>query len=279
VIPSGPRRTETADAAISHNTRVHDPIFLGDLETPAARNALRLGATVAADEAAIAPEDRHRVRLEVVDGRLQARLPGWPRSAGFRVELDARTVAQARRSPVVRAAGDPSGVLLDATAGFGSDALRLVAAGWRVIACERNPWIRWLLEEGLAAARGRPSVRNDLAEVAQRVRLVEIPDAREVMAAIAGGAIEPVDVVLLDPMYPAERRGKAALPPKSAQLLRALAGEDPQAAELVGPARRIARRRVIVKRPAWANPLAEDVAHSIATKLLRIDAYLPIRHP
>jgi len=264
---------------MSHNTRVHDVIFLGDLETAAARSAIRLGGTVAADEAAIAPEDRHRVRLEVVDGRLQARLPAWPRSAGFRVELDAPTVAEARRSPVVRAAGDPPGVLLDATAGFGSDALRLAAAGWRVIACERNPWIRWLLEEGLAAAQRRAGDRDDLAEAAQRVRLVEIPEACEVMAAIAEGAIELVDVVLLDPMYPAERRGKAALPPKSAQLLRALAGEDPHAAELVEPARRIVRRRVIVKRPAWASPLAEDVVHSIATKLLRIDAYLPIRHP
>ncbi|MDA0975234.1 MAG: class I SAM-dependent methyltransferase [Planctomycetota bacterium] len=264
---------------MSHNTPVHDVIFLGDPETSAARDAVGFGATVAVDESAIAPEDRHRVRLEVVAGRLQARLPGWPRSAGFMVELDCPTVAEARRSPVVRGAGTPPGVLLDATAGFGTDAVRLAAAGWRVIACERNPWIRWLLDEGLAAAREGAGDRDDLAEVAQRVRLVEIPEAREIMAAIAAGAIEPVDVVLLDPMYPAERRGKAALPPKSAQMLRALAGEDPQAAELVEPARRIARRRVIVKRPAWASPLAEDVAHSIATKLLRIDAYLPIRHP
>lgn len=257
--------------SIPHNGVVPDAIFLGDPETSAARAAIGFGAAVAVDEAAIAPADRDRVRLEVVDGRLQARLPDWPRSAAFRVAFDRPSTAS-RRSPLVRAAGETPGVLLDATAGFGSDAMRFAAAGWRVVACERNPWIRWLLEEGLAEAGRRP----DLAEAAGRLRLSEIAESRDLMAAIEAGEAPPVDVVLLDPMYPAEARGKRALPPKAAQLLRALVGEDPHAVELLAPARRIARRRVIVKRPAWARPLAADVSHSVGSKLLRIDAYLPI---
>ncbi len=118
--------------------------------------------------------------------------------------------------------------------------------------------------------------------------LLDRADAAEVLEALGRGGSPisatfdawlgaPIDVVLLDPMFPAEARGKRALPPKPAQLLRAMAGEDPEAATLLDLARRVCTRRVVVKRPPWAEPLRPGIESTRESKLLRIDSYRPER--
>lgn len=246
--------------------------FLGNEGSPVGRRAVALGA-VPTDRAEPdgARSDDARVILEEIDGHVAARLPGWRSAARFTCRLDLSTATRATRSPLLRAAGTAGGVLLDATAGFGVDAMTFAAAGWRVIACEREPIVAWLLEEGIEAAIADPS----LAEVARRVEVRAIDARVELERWRSGrGESEPPEVVFLDPMFPASERGKSALPPKAAQLLRALCGEDPDAGGLVELARAVARRRVVVKRPAWASPFGEP-AFSLPTKLLRLDVYLP----
>lgn len=259
-----------------HNASVTAPLFVGDPTSSAASRGAALGARVVRSD----PEAAERgVRFEMIDGRLHARLGEWPRAAAFRVEFEAARLTGTSRSPIVRAAGGPKGTVLDATAGFGGDAMTFAAAGWTVIAIERNPWIHWLLEEGLAAAGGDPRLRDAAARVSLRHA-----DASPVLEAMARGdrteaglGDAPIDVVLLDPMFPIGTRSKTALPPKSAQLLRALAGEDHDASPLLELARRACTRRVIVKRPPWAEPLQGEPEFTIETKLLRVDAYRPQR--
>ncbi len=250
--------------------------FVGDRASAAAGRARALGATIVGSDAE-AEGLAAPVRLELLGERLHARLAEWPRSAAFRVDFDPARLAEATRSPLVRAAGTPPGVLLDATAGFGGDAMTFAAAGWTVIALERNPWVHWLLDEGLAAARADPR----LAGTASRVSLVHL-EATVALDSIARGEsvpgtshLGPLDVVLLDPMFPLEERRKRALPPKAAQLLRAIVGEDRDASGSLELARRIAGRRVVVKRPPWADPLLPTPEFTIETKLLRLDAYRP----
>lgn len=203
--------------------------------------------------------------LERRNGRLQARLAEWPAAAGVRARWNPRRLAAARHSPIVRAMGAVGGVAIDATAGLGSDAMALAAAGWRVIACERNGIVAWLLEEGLRDAAADPAI----AAVAAAVEL-RVADAAAVLAELAAAG-ERVAAVLLDPMFPRDPRSRA-LPPKEAQVLRAIVGEDPAAADLVAAARAVARR-VAVKRPPHAPPLAEAASGAIRSKLLRIDIY------
>lgn len=203
--------------------------------------------------------------LELRDGRLQARLAEWPMAAGVRAEWDPRRLAASRRSPIVRALGPVSGVAIDATAGLGGDAMALAAAGWRVIACERNPIVAWLLEEGLREA----SMASSLAAAAAAVELRGI-DALELLDELAASGAR-VGALLLDPMFPRDPR-RRALPPKEAQLLRALVAEDPQAERLLAAARAVAGR-VAVKRPPHAPPLAAGSVGAIRSKLLRIDLY------
>jgi 16S rRNA (guanine1516-N2)-methyltransferase len=259
-----------------HNAAMPVPFFVGDPTSSAARRGAALGALVVRSD----PETLGAgVRFDMIDGRLHARLGEWPRAAAFRVEFEAARLGGASRSPIVRAAGMPKGTLLDATAGFGGDAMAFAAAGWTVIAIERNPWIHWLLEEGLMAASDEPRLRDAASRVSLRHA-----DAAAVLEAIsqgdrrgAGLGDAPIDVVLLDPMFPVGSRSKTALPPKSAQLLRALAGEDHDAPSLLDLARRVCTRRVVVKRPPWAEPLRSEPEFTVESKLLRFDAYPPQR--
>ena len=154
--------------------------------------------------------------------------------------------------------------VLDATAGFGTDAYVLAAAGCRVAMCERHPVVATLLLDAMLRAR---SAGGKLAATAARMSL-RVCDARSVLP----GA--QCDVVYLDPMFPLRR--KAALAKKSSRSLWALAGAGnmAQGGALLALAQRSARRRVVVKRPPRAPPLPGPLpVHSLRGKLVRFDVY------
>ena len=171
------------------------------------------------------------------------------------------------RQPLAKALGRPVGTLLDATAGLGLDAARMAAAGWRTVACERDPVIFTLLEDGLRRALTDPrgvELLGDRLMVVQR-------DARDVLAE---EDVEAPDVVYIDPMFP-PRRKSSALSRKAMRLIRDVVGTDIDAADLLATARRHARRRVVVKRSDDGKPLAPDMVASHHGKQVRFDVYLP----
>ena len=162
----------------------------------------------------------------------------------------------------------PAPSVLDATAGLGRDTLVAAALGCAVVACERSPIVALLLRDGLA----RATADATLAPIVARVR-VEVADARAVLAALPDA--ERPDVVLLDPMFP-ERR-KSARAKGEMQLLQLLLGATPEEdAPLLAAALAEARRRVVVKRPAHAPPIAgarsPDLA--VAGRAARYDVYV-----
>lgn len=173
-----------------------------------------------------------------------------------------------RADPLARALGARGGEaidVVDATAGLGADALLLAALGHRVVAIERSPALWAVLEDGLA----RLADDAILGSIARRIALRR-GDAIDVLAT---PAVAP-DIVYLDPMFPAKRRA-SALPPKSAQRLRVAVGDDPDAAELLAAARRVARRRVVVKRPDDAPWLSgEKPSFAIEGRTVRYDVYV-----
>lgn len=159
----------------------------------------------------------------------------------------------------------PAPSVLDATGGLGRDAFVLAALGARVTVAERNDTVAALL----ADARRRALADPVAAAAAGRLEIV-CADARILM----GPAPAPrFDVIYLDPMYP--ERGKAALARKELQLLRELTGGDEDAGELLAPALANARRRVVVKRPLKAPPLAGRTPPlAFAGTQARFDVYL-----
>jgi 16S rRNA (guanine1516-N2)-methyltransferase len=192
---------------------------------------------------------RRAVHCELTGGPAGARL----RRAGLRKEALARAVGL----------GSGTRTVVDATAGLGGDSALLAWLGAQVTAVERQPVVAALLRDGLRRAVANPR----FGALAGRVSVV-VADARDVLR---GAASDPPDAVLIDPMFPS---GRTALGRGELQLLRRLVGEDTDADELLAVALAVARRRVVVKRPARAAPLAGRAPHqSSRGSSTRFDVY------
>ncbi len=174
-----------------------------------------------------------------------------------------------RKQPLARAVGlrkPPYPRLIDATAGLGRDAYVLAGLGCEVTLLERSPITAALVADGLARAAQSP----DTAAIVARLHLV-VSDARESLLHLPPD--QRPEVIYLDPMYP--HRDKSALVKKEMRYLRALAGDDSDAPELLAVALRCATRRVAVKRPRSAPPLAgPPPSTQISSPNTRYDIYL-----
>ena len=155
--------------------------------------------------------------------------------------------------------------IVDATAGWGRDAFVLATLGCRVHMIERSDVIAKLLKDGLRRAEQDEKIgtmiKNNLSLTCgdSRQELLHTP-------------FEP-EVIYLDPMFP--HKEKSALVKKEMRLLQSVVGQDTVADTLLEISLTIATNRVVVKRPAYADFLAEIKPHtSIKIKKYRFDIYL-----
>lgn len=153
----------------------------------------------------------------------------------------------------------------DASAGLGRDSFILAAAGFSVVAMERNPVIACLLKDGL----DRAQMNVQAAEVAERIAFYQ----RDSIAWLENGEYEQApDVIYLDPMFP--ERTKSALVKKEMRIFRELVGEDSDGEKLLHAALQTAIKRVVVKRPRKAPPVgALKPSHQLMGKSSRFDVY------
>ena len=157
----------------------------------------------------------------------------------------------------------------DGTGGLGRDAFVLASLGLNVTVFERHPVVAALLADGLA----RASADSAVAAIAQRITLYQ-GDVLALMPAVLQTQAPP-DVVYLDPMYP--QRQKSAAVKKEMAYFHELVGPAGDDAALLQGARRIARKRVVVKRPQGGAVLAGvQPAFQYQGKSTRFDAYLPL---
>ena len=207
---------------------------------------------------------------------LELRKRDEPKLGGIFVDFVSGAMAHRRRfgggrgEAVAKAVGVKSGYLpdvVDATAGLGRDAFVLAAIGCRVRMLERHPVVAALLDDGLQRGYQDAEIGGWLRE---RLTLIHAPSAQ------ALGEITPApDVVYLDPMYP--HRQKSAMVKKEMRVFQSLVGADEDADALLAPARRLAKKRIVVKRPDYAPPLAGIATQSaVVTKSHRFDIYPPL---
>jgi len=207
---------------------------------------------------------------------LELRKRDEPKLGGIFVDFVSGAMAHRRRfgggrgEAVAKAVGVKSGYLpdvVDATAGLGRDAFVLAAIGCRVRMLERHPVVAALLDDGLQRGYQDAEIGGWLRE---RLTLIHAPSAQ------ALGDIMPApDVVYLDPMYP--HRQKSAMVKKEMRVFQSLVGADEDADALLEPARRLAKKRIVVKRPDYAPPLAGVATQSaVVTKSHRFDIYPPL---
>ena len=159
--------------------------------------------------------------------------------------------------------------VLDATAGFGSDAFVLATLGCEVRMVEQSPIVHALLQDGLRRAAETDALRDIIG----RMSLVS-GDAIEILSAMDESSCP--DSIYLDPMYP--HKGKKALAKKEMHTLQRLLGPDQLGGQLLEIARHRAIKRVAVKRPAGA-PFLADLApdFQVQSPKTRYDVYLSIR--
>ena len=208
--------------------------------------------------------------LEFNQQRLQLRNLRSPRERPVYIDLlktiHSFNVADlTRKQPLGRAMGKGVKTIVDATAGFGHDATLLACLGYRVTAIERAGIIYALLEDALVRV---PDDDQAYRKIKDRLA-IEQADARDYLKVLT----ELPDVVYLDPMYPPKRK-KSALTRKSLRLLREIVGEDRDAIDLLETARAYTAKRVVVKRPHYAQPLLANPDLSITGNLVRYDVYL-----
>lgn len=223
------------------------------------------------------PDDDGTLLLEVSAERLQLRPSGKGASGPVSLELAGGRVGRRRqeaglyKTPLARAVGATRAaapVVVDATAGLGTDSALLAWMGCRVLAVERSPVLAVLWRDALAR------LHEEAPDVAARLSFEE-DDAMRVLARLQREEPRP-DVVYLDPMFPP--RTKTALVKKEMQILKALHGSslhpaDDEAMALLTVARATARKRVVVKRPQGAAPLSAGVTHAYEGSTTRLDVY------
>ncbi len=174
---------------------------------------------------------------------------------------------------IAKAVGIKTGetpTVLDATAGLGQDAFILASLGSEVQMIERNPIVAALLADGLR----RATLDSDTHSIIKRMQLTT-GDSLQLMTIPTKAN---VDVVYLDPMYPSKKG--SALTQKGMQTLRHLLGHTSRTNEsalaLLNAARKLVRKRVVLKRPTRVEPLSDPKpAFYIPGKTTRYDIWLP----
>lgn len=214
--------------------------------------------------------------------RLELRKLDEPKLGAIYVDLAGGAVAHRRKfgggrgQAIAKAAGLNKGAIptvLDGTAGLGRDAFVLASLGCKVQMVERHPVVAALLDDGLARAKSDP----DIGEwVSERMSLIHASSHNALEQLAKDPEFVKPDVVYLDPMYPhPETKKKSALVKKEMRVFQSLVGADLDADGLLEPALALANKRVVVKRPDYADWLNErKPAMAIETKKNRFDVYV-----
>jgi 16S rRNA (guanine1516-N2)-methyltransferase len=155
-------------------------------------------------------------------------------------KLNYRANSSIRNQNIAKALGLKGGqrpVVLDATAGLGKDAFLMASLGCQVSLLERSALVHALLADGLTRSG---YYGEEIAAILGRMNL----HFGDLLAFVTDP--KQFDVVYLDPMFP-ERR-KSAKVKKDMALLQQLLGHQSDGAELLDSAKRLAKKRVVVKR-------------------------------
>jgi len=151
--------------------------------------------------------------------------------------------------------------VVDATAGFGRDALELATVSNSVVLIERIPWLHYLLQDGI-----KNSTEEHVVSLVNKFELIQ-SDARDFFVLKTNEA----DVVYLDPMFPNTGSARAK---KNIQALRDLSRED-LSEDLLIEALDFAKKRVIVKRHKNSSYLNDQKpSFSIQGRVVRFDVYV-----
>lgn len=190
--------------------------------------------------------------------------------ASLAVEIEYRPGEQLswpmpKKGVFVQALGRRTQTIVDATAGWGQDALAMFRMGYDVHCIERSPVMAALLQDGF----DRLAKLDWVQRLGLSIPTLQIGNAINLLKTLD---FTP-DCIYLDPMFTPKRKQRA-LAKKSIVVLRELVGEDEDKAMLFAAAYQVAGKRVVVKSPHYAEPLGGKPSTTFQSKLIRYDVYL-----
>ncbi|MDC0612233.1 class I SAM-dependent methyltransferase [Vibrio sp.] len=214
--------------------------------------------------------------------RIELRKTDEPKLGAIVVDWVSGAVAHRRKfgggkgQSIAKAVGLNKGVtptILDGTAGLGRDSFVFASLGCQVYMVERHPVVAALLADGLRRAQQDEEIGT---WVKDRVTLIHESSHNALLKLAQDNQFTKPDVVYLDPMYPhPENKKKSALVKKEMRVFQDLVGKDMDADELLTPALELAQKRVVVKRPDYADVLGGvEPNMKIETKKNRFDVYV-----
>ncbi|MDJ0956758.1 MAG: class I SAM-dependent methyltransferase [Arenicellales bacterium] len=163
-----------------------------------------------------------------------------------------------KRGSLARALGRSTKTVIDATAGWGQDAMLAWMMGYHVTAIERSPAIGALLLDGWR--------RFKRYEQANRYPTVIVGDAKSYLVKHCA------DCIYLDPMF-VFRKKRSSLAKRRLRVLRELVGDDEDREMLFESAWGAADKRVVTKRPTHAKPWFRP-DQTFSGKMMCYDVYL-----
>lgn len=177
---------------------------------------------------------------------------------------------------------DKHAFVFDATGGFLKDALMMAFLGCRVWVCEAHPLIASLVQDALARAALNLAWAKIILDE-NRFKFFAL-DARIILQQFLADdrALRP-DIVYLDPMFPPKR--KSSIAKREIQWLQRIHSvsslmypdyQQSSAEVLLELGLRVAKKRVVVKRPMHAPTLVQSPLPSFsrAFQSARFDVYL-----
>ncbi|MFK5913511.1 MAG: class I SAM-dependent methyltransferase [Woeseiaceae bacterium] len=178
--------------------------------------------------------------------------------------------------------GSPPPSVLDATAGLAKDAYVLACLGCSMTLIERSPIIVELIKDAIHRSEEDGHFKTILETGFNVINQSSIEYLTELAnkTLLETDALEMIDpdviypeVIYLDPMYPDKK--KSASVKKNMQILQKLLGKDEDTQELLNVALKVAKKRVVVKRPKGAKNLSElKPTYAVESKKTRYDVYI-----
>lgn len=167
---------------------------------------------------------KERLKLEYTSGRV---FTFHPDTAMLRIK--------APRDPLIELIGSEKQSVLDTTMGLASDSLVMSFAGHQVTAIESQPIIHYIVARGLQTFdTGNPAINTAMRSIH--------PLCRESLAYLKTMPDNAYDIIYCDPMFTQEITESENL-----SGLKPLANTTPLTEEFVQEAKRVARRKVILK--------------------------------
>lgn len=204
------------------------------------------------------------------DGRLKLLDKELLKKGGLSVDVEPRPGEQRswpapKTGVLAQALGRKTKTIVDATTGWGQDSLHMFRMGYNLRCIERSPIMVELLADGFKRLSQVDWV------VKQQIQVPELIEGNAIEV-LSNLAVKP-ECIYIDPMFPPKRK-KSALAKKSMTILRDLLGNDEDKEQLFEVAFQTATKRVVVKSPNHAEPIAAKPSESFTGKLLRYDVYL-----